>query len=266
MTERMAGFVQRMQRGEKALIPYFTSGFPTLEDSLETFASLAENGGDCLEIGVPFSDPLADGPTIQKASQVALKSGGGLLPAIEQVKKLRLRGLEQPFVLFGYFNPVYRMGLRNFAETAAEAGVDAALVPDIPLEESAPLEEALSKYGLSLVHLVAPTSTDDRIALAHQRSNAFIYAVSVTGVTGAREALPPDLEGFVARAKGLGEKPVVVGFGVKTPEQARYVAAVADGVVVGSAFIDAAERDGTQGITGLAANLKKAVAGFAGDT
>lgn len=261
MTERMRRLSERMKRGGKALIPYFTAGFPTLEESREVFISLAQAGADCLEIGVPFSDPLADGPTIQRASERALKAGGGLTATLELVQALRKAGVEIPCILFGYYNPVYRMGLEEFAGAAEAAGADGALVPDLPVEESAPLEKALAARGLGMVHLIAPTSTEERIAEAHRRSCGFIYAVSLTGVTGARDTLPPDLAAFVGRAKRLGGLPVAVGFGVKTPGQAAEVAGIADGVVVGSAFIDAAEKGGRTALAELAGAMKRSIEG-----
>lgn len=259
MSERIERFSRGMRQGQKALVAYFTAGFPTLAESRQVFAALAASGADCLEIGVPFSDPLADGPTIQRASETALRSGGGLRQTLDVLAALRSDNLDVPCIVFGYYNPVYRMGLENFAAAAAGCGADAALVPDLPLEEAAPLEAAMQQHGLGLVHLVAPTSTPERMRRAHSRSHGFVYAVSVTGVTGAREALPADLADFVRAAKAAGRLPVVVGFGVRDGAQARAVAAVADGVVVGSAFIEAARSGGSEAVARLAGELKRAL-------
>jgi tryptophan synthase alpha chain len=232
-------FAELQRRGRKALVVYVCAGDPDLASTERLVPALAEAGADIVELGVPFSDPLADGPTIQAASQRALKSGTSLSKVLDLVGRLRARGCEVPLVLFGYVNPILRMGLEPFVLRAAAAGVDAVLVPDLPLEESAALGTAAEARGLALVLLAAPTTPPARLLAIGRATRGFLYFVSVTGVTGARTELPEELPSRLAAARATTQVPVAVGFGVSTPEQAKALAAHADAVVVGSALVEA---------------------------
>jgi len=231
------------ERGEKAFVPYLTSGDPSLTKTRELWAALDRAGADVIEIGVPFSDPLADGPTIQRASQRALASGTTLAGVLDTLREDRT-DIKARTVIFGYYNPVLAMGLDEFASRAGEAGVDGVLIPDLVPEEAGALRDVLDKQGIDIVSLVAPTTPDDRLELIGKASPGLVYAVSVTGVTGARTDLPPELEQFVARCREHIASPLIVGFGIATPEQAARVAGVADGVVVGSALVKIVEELG----------------------
>jgi tryptophan synthase alpha chain len=237
---RIAEAFERLRgAGGKALMPYLTLGYPHRGSALELVPALVEGGADLIELGVPFSDPLADGATIQAASQRALGNGMTLALCLEQVAELRGRGMSVPLVLMGYYNPILQMGIEAFARRARAAGVDGAIVPDLPPEEAGPLQNVLGAHDIDLVFLLAPTSDEGRVAQVIARSSGFLYLVSLVGVTGARERLPLDLEAFVARVRAASDLPVAVGFGIGTPEQAGRVARVADGVIVGSALIRA---------------------------
>lgn len=226
--------------GRPALMPYFTLGYPTPKDSLEVIEALSESGADLIELGVPFSDPLADGPTIQHSTQVALDQGMTVSRCLSLVKEARARGVTQPLLLMGYINPVLAYGMQRYTADARDAGVDGLILPDLPVEEASAAEAACKANGLALVYLVSPTSTPERIAALAGRTSGFLYLVSITGVTGARSALPLDLAEFVARVRAVARTPLAVGFGISTPGQARDVAALADGVIIGSALIHAA--------------------------
>jgi tryptophan synthase alpha chain len=225
------------QRNRAAFIPYVTCGDPHLEASAEVIRVLADNGSDIIELGVPFSDPIADGPVIQRASARALAAGTSLSRIIDMVADLRGKGVKTPFVLFGYLNPVLRFGPERLCREASAAGVDGMLMADLPLEESEEIDAFCGEAGIDRICLVAPTTPDERIKLIAERSSGFIYAVSLTGVTGTRETLPSGLNDFLARVRAQTEKPVAVGFGISTPEMVAATARQADGVVVGSAIV-----------------------------
>jgi len=193
-----------------------------------------------VELGIPFSDPLADGATIQKASFRALQNGVTPKLCLEVARQLS-HEVDIPLVFMTYFNPVYSYGLEEFCGACASSGVSGLIVPDLPLEEGSELEAITQRHGLDLIYLLAPTSTDERISLVAERSRGFIYLVSVTGVTGVRDKLPPDLEAFVARVRKVATQPLCVGFGISTLEQASQVAKVADGAIVGSRIIQLME-------------------------
>lgn len=224
--------------GRRALILYLTVGFPERDSALELVPRLLAAGADMIELGVPFSDPLAEGPTIQAATQRALANGITVRACIETVATLRAQGIGAPLLLMGYLNPMLRYGVERFCQDAQAAGVDGLIFPDLPPEESGELQAACERHGLDLIQFVAPTSTPERIAHVTAHAGGFIYCVSVTGVTGARAALPPDLPDFLARVRRRTHTPLAVGFGISRPEHARNVAAIADGVIVGSALID----------------------------
>jgi tryptophan synthase alpha chain len=229
-------FSRLRRRGERALVAYFTAGDPSLERSRELLREAERRGADLIELGVPFSDPLADGPVIQRASQRALASGVTLARVLELVRDARGE-LSVPLVFLTYYNPVLAFGLKAFARTAVEVGVDGVIVADLPPEEAGPLAAEARAAGLDLIHLVAPTSSPDRMRRIARRSAGFIYAVALTGVTGARSELPADLVRYLRELRAVTTKPICVGFGISTPEQVAAVAPYADGVIVGSAIV-----------------------------
>lgn len=228
--------------GHKALIPYITVGYPSIEATLKVVPLLAQNGADIVELGIPFSDPLADGVTIQRSSFHALQNGVTPQLCLETAKKLREK-VDIPLVFMTYYNPVFSYGLEDFCNACAAAGIDGLIIPDLPPEEGADLEAITKKQDLDLIYLLAPTSTEERVRLVAERSRGFIYLVSVTGVTGARDRLPTDLEVFVTRVKEATTQPLCVGFGISTPQQAKRVARLADGVIVGSRIIQLMEAE-----------------------
>ena len=219
-----------------ALIPYVTVGHPSVETTLKAVPLFAKNGCDIIELGIPFSDPLADGATIQQASYEALRKGVTTSVCFEVAHELRGR-VETPLVFMTYYNPVLKFGLEQFCLRCAKVGIDGLIIPDLPPDEGEELERSTKRHGLDLIYLLSPASTEERIRLVTSGSSGFIYLVSLTGVTGTKDELPKELEGFVARVRTNTEKPLCVGFGVSTPEQARRVAKVADGVIVGSRII-----------------------------
>jgi len=232
-----------------ALMPYLTLGYPDFETSLACVQAAVEAGAGLIELGVPFSDPLADGPVIQHSTQVALENGVTVKKCLAMTAELRRRGVTIPLILMGYYNPIFSYGLKHFVGDAAAAGADGFIVPDLPLEEAGELEGECRACGLSFIPMLAPTSTPERIAEATKRATGFIYLVSLTGVTGERQALPDGLREFVGRVKesavthGSPPAPVAVGFGISTPQQAAEAGTLADGVIIGSAVIRAAGSD-----------------------
>jgi tryptophan synthase alpha chain len=240
-------FAAARAEGRAALMPYYTLGYPNADVSEAVVRAIAGAGADLIELGVPFSDPLADGPTIQRSTQVALEQGMTVARCLALTARLRQAGVAQPLLLMGYVNPVLAYGTARFVADAAAAGADGLILPDLPPEEAAApalgeIEAACAAHGLALVCLAAPTTTDERLALLAARTRGFLYLVSVAGVTGARVGLPADLAAFVGRARAVARTPVAVGFGIATPEQARAVGQLADGVIVGSALISAVDR------------------------
>mgnify|MGYP001139752279 CR=1 FL=1 len=230
--------------GYKALIAYLTVGYPNIDTTLKVASILSNEGCDIIELGIPFSDPLADGATIQKASYQALQQGITPQVCLEVALSLH-KMIPTPLVFMSYYNPILSFGLESFCQASAETGIDGLIIPDLPPEEGDELEAVTGKYNLDLIYLLAPTSTDERIAMVAKRSQGFIYLVSLTGVTGARETLPLELEDFVRRVRQKAPQPLCVGFGISTPEQAKRVARVADGVIVGSRLIQLMEEDAT---------------------
>jgi len=228
-------------RGERALIPYFTAGDPSLPVTRQLVLEAAGRGADIIELGVPFSDPLADGPVIQRATQRALAAGVTLPRVLELAREMR-GDVATPLVFLTYYNPVLAFGLKAFCRTAVEAGVEGLIVADLPPEEAAPLRAEADPAGLDLIHLVAPTSTPERLRKIARATGSFIYMVSLTGVTGARAELPPDLARHLRALRGITTKPICVGFGISTPEHAALVGRFADGVIVGSAIVNLVER------------------------
>lgn len=244
-TRRLAAtFAALRERGERALVPYFTAGDPSLAVTGKLVHEAARRGADIVELGVPFSDPLADGPVIQRATQRAFAAGVTLPRVLELVRELRAE-TPVPLVLLTYYNPLLAFGLKAFCLTAVECGVDGAIVADLPPEESEPLRTLAEPAGLDLIHLVAPTSTPDRMRTIARVSRGFLYMVSLTGVTGARAELPAELAQHLRTLRGITTKPICVGFGISTPAQAEAVGRVADGVIVGSAIVQLIERYAT---------------------
>jgi len=227
-------------QGHTALIAYITVGYPSIEATLKVVPVLASSGCDMVELGIPFSDPVADGVTIQRASFQALQNGVTPKVCLEVAKGLSQK-TQIPLVFMTYFNPVFSYGLEEFCGACAGSGVSGLIIPDLPPEEGSELGAVTQRQGLDLIYLLAPTSTGERINLVAQRSGGFIYLVSVTGVTGARDRLPANLEAFVARVRQVAAQPLCVGFGISTPEQAKRVAGIADGVIVGSRLIQLME-------------------------
>jgi tryptophan synthase alpha chain len=239
MSKIMTVFENLHCAGRTALMPYVTMGYPQRDSALSLVPALVEAGADLIELGIPFSDPLADGATIQAAAQQALDNGVTLSLCLEQTAELRDRGISVPFILMGYYNPIFQMGVERFACRAAAVGIDGVIVPDLPPEESDDLRPALHAQGIDLIFLLSPTSDNGRLQIVTERTSGFLYLVSLTGVTGARDQLAPDLESFVTRVRSATDLPLAVGFGIGTPAQAAQVARVADGVIVGSALIRA---------------------------
>ena len=226
-------------RGHAALVPFVTVGYPSVETSLEMALALQDAGAGAIELGVPFSDPLADGTTVQRASFHALAQGVTLLQCLEAAAELRRRGLRIPIVPMGYYNPLLAAGLDRVADTAAAAGVDGFIVPDLPTEEAGPFQEALARRDVALVPLLAPTSTEERVRQACAMAGGFVYCVSLTGVTGARAAVGEEASGVVERVRRWTSLPLAVGFGISRREHVAAVGRYADAAIVASALLDA---------------------------
>ena len=242
MTSRITRrFGELRRKGELGLIAFLTAGDPSLEATERFVLALAEAGADLVELGVPFSDPVADGPTIQRSSERALRAGTTLANALELVRRLR-RKTEIPLVIFSYFNPVLQMGLEKFASGAAKAGADGVLLTDLTLEEGSDYRTILRGKGLDTIFLVAPTSTNDRLKRIAEASSGFVYLISRTGVTGAREALPEDLPALIRRTRAVTSLPLAVGFGISLPGHVSILGGLADAAVVGSALVTEIEK------------------------
>lgn len=222
-------------------MPYFPLGYPDLTTSIDVIEALAKNGADLIEVGLSFSDPLADGPVIQKATQMALEKGITIKKSLDALKELRRRGVDIPLVLMGYYNPMLAYGLEKFVCDAVDAGADGFIVPDLPFEEAAEFEAALGTLSERppLIQMLAPTTPNERMERIARHAKGFIYLVSVTGVTGERKSISEGLGPLVARVREHAMVPVCVGFGISTPEHAREVGSMADGVIVGTACVRA---------------------------
>jgi tryptophan synthase alpha chain len=241
---------------QRALIPYLTAGFPTSAVSLETLRRVVAAGADFVEVGVPFSDPLADGPTIQRTTQAALEQGMTLSRVLELVHKA---ALDVPVVIMTYLNPVMAYGVERFVRDSHAAGVAGVLLTDLPAGADPSVELAVTKSAIDLIRLVAPTTDDRRLKTAMTNASGFVYLISRLGVTGARDTVPSDLEQNVRRIRAVTRLPVAVGFGISTPAQAQAAARHADGVVVGSALMDALATGGVTAAERLARDLATAV-------
>jgi tryptophan synthase alpha chain len=234
-------FAQLRASGELGIIAYITAGDPSFDATLKYVLALAEAGADVIELGVPFSDPLADGPTIQRASERALKAGASLAGVLDLVRRIR-QSSQVPLVLFSYYNPILQMGLEKFASAAASAGADGILATDLTPEESEDYRRILAAHHLDTIFLGAPTSTDERLAKIAACSTGFLYLISRTGVTGAKDALPDDLPALLRRARNVTSLPIAVGFGISLPGHVSVLGGLADAAVIGSALVSEIEK------------------------
>lgn len=265
-SNRITATFDRLRRqGEKALIPYIMAGDPSLAETETLVVALEKAGADLIELGVPFSDPIADGPVIQKAAERALRTGTSLRGILQSVKSLRAK-TQVPLILMAYYNTIMAMGEREFCDAAVQTGVDGVIIPDMPPEEADSLQRASAKKGPCLIFLLAPTSTAARKAEVIKRTSGFIYYVSITGITGAKLRDRDSIKRNVRALQKKGKKPVAVGFGIATPDDARQIAAFSDGVIVGSALVRKIEAfqhstDLVPEISRFTAGLKAALSG-----
>jgi tryptophan synthase alpha chain len=234
-------FQKLAEAGELGLIAYITAGDPSLEATEKIVLAAAEAGADVIELGVPFSDPVADGPTIQRASERALRGGTSLAAVIDLVHKIRLKS-DVPLMLFSYYNPILQMGLEKFAQAARSAGVDGVLATDLTPEEASEYKTIMEAQGLDTIFLAAPTSTDERLAKISKLSSGFLYLISRTGVTGARDVMPEDLPSLARRARRSTNLPLAVGFGISQASHVSILGGIADAAVVGSALVSEIEK------------------------
>src|ERR1700674_2913237 len=245
-------FADLRATGELGIVAYVVAGDPSFDATLKYVLALAEAGADVIELGVPFSDPLADGPTIQRAAERALKAGATLAGVLHLVRRIR-ESSQVPLVLFSYYNPILQMGLEKFASVAASAGADGVLVTDLTPEESEDYRRILAAHHLDTIFLGAPTSTDERLAKIAACSSGFLYLISRAGVTGAKDALPDDLPALIRRTRGVTQLPIAVGFGISLPGHVSVLAGLADAAVVGSALVSEIEK--AQSVDAAAAAL-----------
>ncbi len=241
-----------------AFLPYFPIGFPNYEQSLEAIEAMSNCGVDGFEIGIPFSDPIADGAVIQAATQKALENGITVKKCLEAVRTLRERGVTQPMMMMGYANPLFAYGAERFVQHAKEAGADGLIVPDLPVEEAHYFSQVCQEHGMALVFFLAPTSGEARMDLVAKSATGFIYVVSLTGITGARTDLPEDLAETIRRIRQRVSIPLVLGFGISQPEHAKRMNGLVDGFIVGSAIVRAAER-GVSDVRDLTTSLRSAL-------
>ena len=249
MTTRLEKrFAQLKSQGRAAFVTFITAGDPDFDTTLGLLNGLPAAGADVIELGMPFTDPMADGPSIQASSQRALRNGASMKKTLELVRRFRESDNDTPIVLMGYYNPIYHMGVETFLGRAIEAGVDGLIVVDLPPEEDDELCVPAMKAGLNFIRLATPTTDDKRLPAVLANTSGFVYYVSITGITGSASPQARNVEAAVKRIKGHTDLPVAVGFGIKTPDQAAEIARAADGAVVGSAIVDAIAREiGTDG-------------------
>jgi tryptophan synthase alpha chain len=250
-------FAELRASGELGIIAYITAGDPSLDATYKFVLALAEAGADVIELGIPFSDPLADGPTIQRASERALKAGTTLAGVLDLVGRIR-ESSQVPLILFGYYNPIFQMAVEKFAAAASEAGADGVLVTDLTPEESVDYRQILAAHGLDTVFLGAPTSTDERLATIAACTSGFLYLISRTGVTGAKDSLPDELPALLRRARAITKLPIAVGFGISLPGHVSVLGGLADAAVIGSALVSDIEnaRSVDDAATALAARIR----------
>jgi tryptophan synthase alpha chain len=261
MSRIAATFARLHNEGRFAMMPFLTVGFPERESTLELVPALEAAGAALFELGMPFSDPLADGATVQRATEQSLRNGVNLAYCLETVATLRQRGVQAPLLLMGYYNPLLRYGLAKACAEMAAAGGDGWIVPDLPPEEAAELQNTAQAHGLDLIMLVAPTTPEERIARIVARASGFIYCVALTGTTGARQELSASLDALLERVRRHTDLPLVVGFGISKPEHVAQVSAIADGAIVGSALIARLEQLGpAERVTGTVAYIRELLA------
>ncbi len=256
-------FNELRQKKEKGLITYVTAGYPDLDATVEIAEAMTKAGADLIELGIPFSDPVADGPVIQEAAQGALESGVGLSSIIRTAETIRSK-TDIPLIFMTYYNPVLQYGLDRFVKHSAASGIDGLIVPDLPHEEAGPLLECCRKEGVALIPLVAPTTTPKRMEMICRDAEGFVYCVSVTGVTGARKEIDTDLANFTGGVRKHTDLPLAIGFGISSPELAARFKDYCDGLVVGSAIVNLViknkERDKMlSAVSGLVGDIKKAL-------
>jgi len=252
-----AAFHSAKEEGRAALVIYLTAGYPSAQAAEEFVPALERAGADLVELGVPFSDPVADGPIIQRAANWALEQGVTPHDCLAQARRLRGSGVRVPLIFMGYYNPIHTWGPGAYARSCREAGVDGLIVPDLPLEEAGELASACQAEGLALVYLVAPSTPAERLARIAARAEGFLYLVSRPGTTGPRDALPVGLPEYVARVRCVARVPVAIGFGISSPTQVQRAASLADGVVVGSAVVERAAQ-GVEAMERYVAELRAA--------
>jgi len=252
-------FAALKAEGRAGLVTFITAGDPTAQTSAAILAGLPAAGADVIELGMPFSDPMADGPVIQASSLRAIRAGQKMRGTLEMVRDFRARDADTPIVLMGYFNPIHRYGVDQFAADAGAAGVDGLIVVDLPPEEEAELKAPADRAGLSLIRLVSPNTSDARIARLMQGTSGFVYYVSITGITGTRSAETVGVAKSVVRIRKATSLPVAVGFGIKTPEQAEEIARVADAAVVGSAIVEHVAAGDAKAVLAYVSDLARGV-------
>ena len=258
MTSLSDCFLRKKTEGRTLLIPYVTCGAPSLEECLDILEALEISGGDIIELGIPFSDPLADGPTIQKSGQLALENGVTVEKVVRTLSDFKANS-EVPVILFSYLNPILQYGVENFLEVAGEAGAAGILLTDVPEGSDPSIEDRILESELDFIRLVAPTTDHERISQISRNGQGFLYYISRTGVTGARELLRKDLAREIEAVQKVSELPVAVGFGISTPKQAAIVGKVADGVVVGSALVKKLNEEGIKGASTFLKSLRMAI-------
>lgn len=236
MTKIEKTFKKLKQQNKKALIPYIMAGDPSLEATKKFVAEMEEAGADIIELGVPFSDPLADGPTIQRAGERAMKQGVTLRKTLSLVEEIR-QAAQIPLILMTYYNPVFKYGIEAFVSEAVRVGVDGVIIPDLIPDEAGDFISIAKKHKLDTIFLLAPTSTEDRVRKVAKASTGFIYYVSITGITGAKLSVDDSMKNTLSLIKKVTEKPVAVGFGISNPEEAAAVSALAEGIIIGSAIV-----------------------------
>lgn len=267
MANRIDTTMQRLRSaGETALVPFVTVGFPDLETSEALAQTILESGGDMLELGIPFSDPLADGPTIQMTSYRAIQNGATLGRSLEMLKSLRDKGVDAPLIFMGYYNPFLHYGIEKFLQEAEDGGLDGVIVPDLPTEESVEFRKACAGHGVHVIPLLAPTSPDARIAEACKGAGGFIYCVSLTGVTGARQSLSSGLSDLVGRIRRHTDLPIIVGFGISRHEHIQEIGQFADGAVVASALLDAIDKSHPDAVLDTAKKFVRGLKGLNGES
>lgn len=251
-------FTKANSEERAAFLPYFPIGFPNYQASIDAIEAMAQSDVDGFEIGIPFSDPLADGSTIQAATQIALQNGTTVQNCLDAVKTLRDKGINQPMMMMSYANPLIAYGIEKFVKAAKVAGADGLIVPDLPPEEASMFAESCQQENLALIFFLAPTSNQKRIELVAQNATGFIYVLSLIGITGERDTMPSDLQDFIAKIRAETETPLVLGFGISKPEHVKRLHGLVNGFIVGSALVRAGQ-ESTETVRELAQSLRQAI-------